>query len=45
MQEESVWNRIFKASSSIRRHGRVCIDSSTVEAKRGRYDRLRWIQA
>lgn len=26
---------IFKALSSIRRHGRVCIDSSTVRLKRG----------
>lgn len=33
-QEESVWDRIFKALSSIR-NGRVCIDSSTVEAKKG----------
>lgn len=34
-QEEGVWDRIFKALESMRSHGRVAVDSSTVEAKKG----------
>ncbi len=34
-QDEGVWDRIFRALSSMREHGRVCADSSTVEAKKG----------
>jgi transposase len=34
-QEMSIWDRIFKALSSIREHGMVSVDSSTVEAKKG----------
>ncbi|MEM2896709.1 MAG: IS5 family transposase [Candidatus Bathyarchaeia archaeon] len=34
-QKEGVWERIFKAIASMRSHDRVCVDSSTVEAKKG----------
>jgi transposase len=34
-QEMSVWDSIFKALASIREHGMVSVDSSTVEAKKG----------
>jgi transposase len=34
-QDEGVWDRIFRALASIREHGMVSVDSSTVEAKRG----------
>jgi transposase len=34
-QDEGVWDRIFRALASIREHGIVSVDSSTVEAKRG----------
>jgi len=30
-----VWDRIFKALESMRSHGRVAVDSSTVEAEKG----------
>jgi len=30
-----VWDRIFRALASIREHGIVSVDSSTVEAKKG----------
>ncbi len=39
-QDEGVWDRIFRALASVREHGRVCVDSSTVEAKKGRNDRI-----
>jgi transposase len=34
-QDEGVWDRIFRALASIREHGIVSVDSSTVEAKKG----------
>jgi transposase len=34
-QDEGVWDSIFKALASIREHGVVSVDSSTVEAKKG----------
>jgi transposase len=34
-QDEGVWDRIFRALASIREHGVVSVDSSTVEAKKG----------
>ena len=34
-QDEGVWDRIFKELASIREHGMVAVDSSTVEAKKG----------
>ncbi len=34
-QGEGVWDRIFRALASVRDHGRVCVDSSTVEARKG----------
>ena len=34
-QEMSVWDSIFKALASLREHGIVSVDSSTVEAKKG----------
>jgi transposase len=34
-QDEGVWDRVFKALASIREHGMVAVDSSTVEAKKG----------
>jgi transposase len=34
-QDEGVWDSIFKALASIREHGIVSVDSSTVEAKKG----------
>ena len=34
-QDEGVWDRIFRALSSIRGHGIVSVDGSTVEAKKG----------
>jgi transposase len=34
-QAEGVWDRIFEALASIREHGIVSVDSSTVEAKKG----------
>jgi transposase len=34
-QEMSIWDRIFRALASIREHGMVSVDSSTVEAKKG----------
>jgi hypothetical protein len=40
-QEEGIWNRIFKALASIRSHNRAVIDSSTIEAKNGRINRMR----
>jgi transposase len=33
-QDEGVWDRILKALASIRGHGIVSVDSSTVEAKK-----------
>ncbi|MGC8962189.1 MAG: transposase, partial [Candidatus Bathyarchaeia archaeon] len=30
-----VWDGVFKAIASMRRYGRVAVDSSTVEAKKG----------
>jgi transposase len=39
-QDEGVWDRIFRALSSIREHGIVSVDGSTVEAKRGRASRI-----
>ena len=44
-QAEGVWDRVFKAIESTRSHDRVAVDSSTVEAKKGRAYRLRWVQA
>jgi hypothetical protein len=35
MQEEGIWNKIFKALASTRSHNKVAIDSSTIEAKKG----------
>ena len=34
-QDEGVWDRILKELASIREHGMVSVDSSTVEAKKG----------
>jgi transposase len=34
-QEMSIWDSIFEALASIREHGIVSVDSSTVEAKKG----------
>jgi transposase len=34
-QDEGVWDSIFEALASIREHGVVSVDSSTVEAKKG----------
>jgi transposase len=34
-QDEGVWDGILRALASIREHGIVSVDSSTVEAKRG----------
>jgi hypothetical protein len=34
-QEMSIWDSIFRALASIREHGIVSVDSSTVEAKKG----------
>jgi hypothetical protein len=34
-QDEGVWDRILKVLASIREHGIVSVDSSTVEAKKG----------
>jgi len=34
-QDEGVWYRILRALASIREHGMVAVDSSTVEAKKG----------
>jgi transposase len=34
-QEMSIWDSIFRALASIREHGVVSVDSSTVEAKKG----------
>ena len=34
-QDEGVWDGILKALASIRKHGIVSVDSSTVEAKKG----------
>jgi transposase len=34
-QDEGVWDSIFGALASIREHGVVSVDSSTVEAKKG----------
>jgi len=34
-QEMNVWDSIFKALASLREHGIVSVDSSTVEAKKG----------
>jgi transposase len=34
-QDEGVWDSIFRALASIREHGIVSVDSSTVEAKKG----------
>jgi len=39
-RDEGVWDRILRASASIRGHGMVAVDSSTVEAKRGRACRI-----
>jgi len=33
--DEGVWYRIFKSLASMRRYGRVSVDSSTVEARKG----------
>jgi transposase len=44
-QDEGVWDRIFRVLSSIREHGIVSVDSSTVEAKRGRGSGVRRLQA
>ena len=37
-QVEGVWDSIFKALASLRGRDKVAIDSSTVEAKKGRND-------
>jgi transposase len=34
-REMSIWDSIFRALASIREHGMVSVDSSTVEAKKG----------
>jgi hypothetical protein len=34
--EEEVWDRILKELASIREHGMVYVDSSTVDAKKER---------
>jgi len=34
-QDEGVWYRILRELASIREHGMVSVDSSTVEAKKG----------
>ncbi len=34
-QDGGVWDRMLKALASVRGHGRVAVDSSTVEAKKG----------
>jgi len=34
-QDEGVWDRILGALASIRGHGMVAVDSTTVEAKKG----------
>jgi transposase len=34
-QEMGIWDSIFKALASLREHGMVSVDSSTVEAKKG----------
>jgi transposase len=34
-QEMGIWDSIFKALASLRVHGMVSVDSSTVEAKKG----------
>jgi transposase len=34
-QDEGVWDKILKELASIREHGTVAVDSSTVEAKKG----------
>jgi len=39
-QDEGVWYRIFRALASIREHGMVSVDSSTVEAKKGGASRI-----
>jgi transposase len=39
-QDEGVWDRIFMALASIRGHGIVSVDSSTVEAKKGGAGRI-----
>jgi transposase len=44
-QDEGVWDKILKELASIREHGIVSVDSSTVEAKKGGADRIRWLQA
>ena len=36
-QKEGIWDKIFKALASTKSHYRVCIDSSTVEAKNQKY--------
>jgi transposase len=44
-RDEGVWDRMLRALASIRGHGMVAVDSSTVEAKRGRAGGIRWLQA
>lgn len=39
-EDEGVWGRIFKALASAVSRGRVAVDASTVEAKRGRVYRI-----
>jgi transposase len=34
-QEMGIWDSMFKALASLREHGMVSVDSSTVEAKKG----------
>jgi hypothetical protein len=44
-RDEGVWGRILRGLASIRGHGMVAVDSTTVEAKRGRAGGIRWLQA
>jgi len=39
-QDGGVWYRILRALAYIREHGIVSVDSSTVEAKKGRASRI-----
>jgi len=35
-----IWDRIFREIASMRGYGSVAIDSTTVEAKRGRHYKI-----
>ncbi|MEM2178967.1 MAG: transposase [Candidatus Methanomethylicaceae archaeon] len=39
-QKEGIWDKIFNFLSSIRNSEAIAIDSSTVEAKKGRINRI-----